>query len=498
MARYILHRLGRSALTILGVMMITFLLFRVGAGDIAGANIGQRATVRQKTEWRHKHKYDLPWIVNLHRRLLIVDSTGGNRSLMVEDPEGSNVANALALIVPGSGQSGERSGPARLPNTLVGKYCWFLSESTALEDLTAGRPLVDPPPRPAPAAPTPETAPASQPQTRKSPTTTPAAETAPASQPQTRKSPTTTPAAEDEAKREPVVVFRLGDGDKIRVNIEGVRTCGELMDRINQHPANAGRLTAKVSDRGIGSIFDSQFFHHLAGSVTFQSRSFRDNRKLTEIIAEHAGASLSITVPSLAIGWVIGMVISCFVAYYRGSTVDKLGVFLCVLGMCIPTLAYMIFGQWLMFQTAPPHAYGTYYRANVYVPIFIMVIAGLGGSVRFYRTVILDETNRDYVRTARAKGVPLPDILFKHVLRNCMLPILTNLIMAIPFLILGSLLFERYFGIPGLGDLMLTSIQDRNEPILSGMVFLTTLIYTVGILVTDLSYAVFDPRIRLR
>jgi len=478
MARYILRRLGQSVLTILGVMIITFLLFRVGAGDIAGANIGRRATVRQKAEWRHKHKYDLPWIVNLHRRLLIVDSTDGNRSLMVEDPEGGNVANALELIVPGFSPGGERPGRPHPPNTLVGRYCRFLSKATALEELTAGRPLVDPPPRPAPAATAPETAPATQ--------------------PQTRKSPTATPAAENQAKREPVVVFHLGDGDKIRVNIDGVRTCGELMDRINHHPGNAGRLTAKVSDRGIASVFDSQFFHHLASSATFQSRSFRDNRKLTEIIAEHAGASLSITVPSLAIGWVAGMVISCFVAYYRGSTVDKLGVFLCVLGMCIPTLAYMIFGQWLMFQIAPPHAYGIYYRANVYVPVFIMVIAGLGGSVRFYRTVILDETNRDYVRTAHAKGVPLPDILFKHVLRNCMLPILTNLIMAIPFLIMGSLLFESYFGIPGLGDLMLTSINDRNEPILSGMVFLTTLIYTVGILVTDLSYAVFDPRIRLR
>ena len=478
MARYILHRLGQSVLTVLGVMIITFLLFRVGAGDIAGANLGKKASQQQKAEWRHKHKYDLPWMINFHGRLVIEDSTDGNEPLMVRDPKGSNVANALELIVLGLESGPDKSAAPRIPNTLIGRYCQFLSRATPLEDLTEGSPLVDPPVKSAPAAPTPETAPASQPQTQESP---PAA-----------------PAPEDEVKREPVMVFHLGDGDKIRVNIDGVRTCGELIDRINGHPANAGRLTAKVSGRGIWSVFDSQFFHHLAGSVTFQSRSFRDNRKLTEIISEHAGASLSITVPSLAIGWVTGMVIACFVAYYRGSMVDKLGVFLCVLGMCIPTLAYMIFGQWLMFQTAPPHAYGTYYRANVYVPIFIMVIAGLGGSVRFYRTVILDETNRDYVRTARAKGVPLPDILFKHILRNCMLPILTNLIMAIPFLIMGSLLFESYFGIPGLGDLMLTSINDRNEPILSGMVFLTTLIYTVGILVTDLSYAVFDPRIRLR
>jgi peptide/nickel transport system permease protein len=127
-----------------------------------------------------------------------------------------------------------------------------------------------------------------------------------------------------------------------------------------------------------------------------------------------------------------------------------------------------------------------------------MVLANLGGEVRFYRTVILDETNRDYVRTARAKGVPLPTILFRHVIKNCMLPILTSLIMAIPFLILGNLLLESYFGVPGLGELMMTAINERNEPILSGLVFLTALIYTLGVLLTDLSYAFFDPRIRLR
>ena len=192
------------------------------------------------------------------------------------------------------------------------------------------------------------------------------------------------------------------------------------------------------------------------------------------------------------------MVIACFVAYYHGTLIDKVGVFLSVLGMCVPFLAYMIIGQYLMFQISPVHAFGAEPRGNIYVPIAVMVLAGIGGSVRFYRTVILDETGRDYVRTARAKGASVPSVLFKHVLRNCMLPILTNLILAIPFLIMGSLLVESYFGIPGMGDLLLTSIQDRDEPIINAMVFLTALIYTVGLLLTDISYAVFDPRVRLR
>ncbi|MDP7288652.1 MAG: ABC transporter permease, partial [Phycisphaerae bacterium] len=146
---------------------------------------------------------------------------------------------------------------------------------------------------------------------------------------------------------------------------------------------------------------------------------------------------------------------------------------------------------------APTRAYGLAYRSNVYLPIAIMVIAGLGGSVRFYRTVILDQVNRDYVRTARAKGASLPAVLFKHVLKNCMLPILTNLILALPFLIMGSLLVETYFGIPGLGDLLLSSINGRDEPVVNAMVFLTAIIYTTGVMLTDISYALFDPRIRL-
>jgi len=158
----------------------------------------------------------------------------------------------------------------------------------------------------------------------------------------------------------------------------------------------------------------------------------------------------------------------------------------------------MILGQWLAFKISPECAWGLHNRANIYVPIAIGVVAGLGGSVRFYRTIILDQINQDYVRTARAKGAPLTTILFKHVVRNCMLPILTNLVMAIPMLILGSLLLERFFGIPGLGDLLISSIASRDVPIITGLTFLTAVIYVLGLLVTDLLYAVFDPRIRLR
>lgn len=267
-------------------------------------------------------------------------------------------------------------------------------------------------------------------------------------------------------------------------------------DYVNPRLGEAGRDVWKHK-HGLDRPWYVQFGDHLVTSVTFQGKSYQTDEKLTTIIRKRAGYSLALTVPALVLGWISAMVISCFVAYYRDTWIDRIGVFLSVLGMCIPFLAYMIIGQWLMFKISPVAAWGLRYRANIYLPIGINVIAGLGASVRFYRTIILDQVNQDYVRTARAKGAPLTTILFKHVIRNCMLPILTNLVMAIPFLIMGSLILENFFGIPGLGGLLIDSITRRDVPIITGLTYLTSLIYVISLLVTDLLYGVFDPRIRL-
>jgi peptide/nickel transport system permease protein len=245
------------------------------------------------------------------------------------------------------------------------------------------------------------------------------------------------------------------------------------------------------------SVFDTQFVHHLTATVTFQSESLVHRRKLLDIIIRRAPMSLAITVPALALSWTLAMVVSTIVAYWRASLIDHVGVFLSVLGMCIPYLAFILFVQQFLFRWRPEMAYGLGNPLNIFVPVGIAVIAGMGGNVRFYRTVILDETNRDYVRTALAKGVPLPLVMFKHILRNCMLPILTNLIISIPFLIMGSLLLENFFGIPGLGDLILSSINSRDEPIITGITYITAVAIVLGNLATDVCYAIFDPRVRL-
>jgi peptide/nickel transport system permease protein len=250
-------------------------------------------------------------------------------------------------------------------------------------------------------------------------------------------------------------------------------------------------------------FWDNQFVHHLGQSVTFRARSYdSDAKPIAEIIKEGAPYSLALTVPALGIGWLVGMVISLAVAYHHGRAIDKIGVFFSVLGMCIPLLAYVIAGQWLVSYVSArinvDLTSGVPPVRNIYIPVIIAVIAGLGANVRFYRTIFLDEMHKDYVRTARAKGASTGRILFVHVLKNGMLPILTQLVLAIPFLIMGSMLLERFFGIPGLGNRLLESIETSNVPIVSSLTFLIAVIYVSAILLTDILYAIFDPRVRLQ
>jgi peptide/nickel transport system permease protein len=451
MQRYILRRLVQAFFTVFGVMLITFVLFRVIAGDVSAAYVNQKLGTEAKRTFYEKHKLDRPAVFNIHRTIEIVDVSKGTHITRMRDVGGSQLVKLLGIHVsPWSAKSDEvKSTQTRLVGNLFAR----LNEESMLTGLVKGKPLVLPP----------------------------------VDHPGTLQPPDS-----------PAVEISLNDGTVFLVGITGITTMGNLMTAINTAPENNGKVTAILSKWSWYTLFDSQFFWHIKENITFSGRSYATDQSIFEIIIERARFSLALTVPALAIEWLLSMIIASFVAYYRNTWIDKLGVFLSVLGMCVPYLAYMLIGQWIMFQLAPDLAVGLSHPLSIYIPIGISVVAGMGGMVRFYRTIILDEINRDYVRTARAKGVPLPTILFVHVLKNCMLPILTNLISTIPFLILGSLLLERFFGLPGLGDLMLTSITSRDVPIITGLTFLTSLLYVLSLLLTDVLYAVFDPRIRLR
>ncbi|GAG33863.1 unnamed protein product [marine sediment metagenome] len=172
-----------------------------------------------------------------------------------------------------------------------------------------------------------------------------------------------------------------------------------------------------------------------------------------------------------------------------------------VLAMSIVIFVYIMVGQYLFSTQWRWFPISGFDRSSAYrfvaLPVLIGVISSLGGGVRFYRTVMVEEVNRDYVRTARAKGVGEIRIMFRHVLKNSMLPILTSLVMQIPFLFLGSLLLENFFGIPGLGSVTFDAIQLNDFATLRVMVFIGAVIFVIGQILTDISYSLVDPRVRL-
>ena len=247
---------------------------------------------------------------------------------------------------------------------------------------------------------------------------------------------------------------------------------------------------------------DTQFVRHMRSVVTFDlGKSDQTGEAISSILKRRMGPSLMLTVPAFILALFIDLSLSLLVAYYRGTYADRWALLGCVLLMSVPFLVYIIVGQWLIslqLRLFPLSGWeGGFHAAKfLYLPIVLSVVSGIGGSVRFYRTLMLEETSRDYVRTARAKGMGETRILFRDVLKNAMIPILTSAVMAIPFLFLGSLLLENFFGIPGLGSLTIDAINASDFAVLRAMVFVGALLYVLGLLLTDVSYTLVDPRVR--
>lgn len=244
------------------------------------------------------------------------------------------------------------------------------------------------------------------------------------------------------------------------------------------------------------------FFQRSLKMLVFQYGKSDDGKDIGTEVFKRLGPSLSITVPVFVLGLLLDICFAMLVAFYRGTYVDYWGVIVCVLLMSISALFYILGGQVLLgkFLRLVPISgfdYGPYGLKFVALPVIVAVVAGLGGSVRFYRTIFLEEINKDYVRTARAKGLPERSVLFIHTLKNAMIPILTGVVLSLPFLFAGSLLLESFFAIPGMGSFMLDAIQRQDFAVVQAMVSLGSFLYIVGLLLTDISYTLVDPRVRL-
>ena len=257
-----------------------------------------------------------------------------------------------------------------------------------------------------------------------------------------------------------------------------------------------------LNNTGTGVLTDTIFFDKTVRLFTFDFGQSDSGRDITYDISERMWPSLFISLPVLCLGLVFTLTIALLIAFFRGTYIDSSAIILCVSMMSISGLFYIIGGQYLLsklLQIVPISGFddGVASIKFLILPILIGIVGGLGHGTRWYRTIFLEEIHRDYVRTARAKGVSEKRVLYGHVLRNALIPIVTGVVALLPSLFLGSLITEAFFGIPGLGSYTIDAIQSQDFAIVRAMVFLGSVLYILGLILTDIAYTLVDPRIRL-
>ncbi len=247
-----------------------------------------------------------------------------------------------------------------------------------------------------------------------------------------------------------------------------------------------------------------QFFDYLKQIATFDyGRSYATKQKISVMIWNGVEPSLSLAIPAFFLTTLLAITIGLITAYFRGTWIDRVIVIICVFGMSLPSLAYILFGQYFLAYKMgwfPISGYESNFLDRleyITMPMLIWIAVSLGYDVRFFRTAILEETNQDYVRTARAKGLSEPRILFKHILKNSMVPIVTNVVIEIPLLILGSFLLESFFGIPGLGSITIDALHNSDFPVIKAMATISSLLFILGNAATDIIYTLVDPRVSI-
>ena len=270
----------------------------------------------------------------------------------------------------------------------------------------------------------------------------------------------------------------------------------------------AGQLRSVTFQRPTKGWYDSQLVSSFAEIVSFSKtfpyvsffnfgKTLQTREPIREKLWKGMFPSLMLMLPIFFGELILGILLAMLACVFRGHWQDQLILCLSVAGMSISYLALIIFGQWFLayyLNWFPVWGWGDV--RYLLLPIAIGILSGTGGGVRFYRTVFLDEMNREYLRTAAAKGLPPVKVYFKHLLKNALIPVITRASTVLPFLFTGSLLLETFFGIPGLGYEGVNALNDADLQMLKALVILSAFLF-VGInLLTDLAYAWADPRVR--
>ena len=290
--------------------------------------------------------------------------------------------------------------------------------------------------------------------------------------------------------------------DMARMHLGMKRVTPEAIEKWKADHGYDRPLLYNARAEGLERVTDTIFFEKSVRLFAFQFGSSDGGRNIGQDISQRMWPSLAIAVPVLLLGLLVYISFAMLLAFFRGTYLDVSGVVLSVVLMSISLLFYIIAGQYVfskLFHLVPISGYQPGWLAwrFVVLPVAIGVFAGLGSSSRWYRTIFLEEINKDYVRTARAKGLSEPGLLFGHVLKNALVPILTGVVVVLPTLFMGNLILESFFGIPGLGSYTIDAINSQDFAIVRAMVFLGSVLYILGLILTDISYTLVDPRIRL-
>lgn len=289
--------------------------------------------------------------------------------------------------------------------------------------------------------------------------------------------------------------------DMARMQLGNKRVTAEAISQWKVERGYDKPLFWNGAAQGTGPLTQTIFFQKSARLFVGDFGRAEDGRDIGQEIRSRMGPSLAIALPTFVLGLFAAIAIALTLAFFRATALDFWGVVTCVALMSISGLFYIIGGQWLvakMWRLVPISGYGAGLEAWKFLilPVVIGILAGLGGSARWYRTLFLEEMDKDYVRTARAKGLAERLVMFRHVLPNALIPILTGVVVVIPQLFMGSLLTESFFGIPGLGSYTIDAIAAQDFAVVRSMVFLGSVLYIVGLILTDISYTLVDPRIR--
>ncbi len=291
--------------------------------------------------------------------------------------------------------------------------------------------------------------------------------------------------------------------DMARIHLGAKQTTPEMIEAWKASHGYDKPLFWNTHATGVQALTDTLFYQESVKLFTFDFGLSDSGRDIVSDIKQRMWPSLALAVPTFVLGLWVNITLALAVVLFRYSAVDRAALVAAVLLMSVSGLFYIIGGQVLVSKVlhlTPISGYqpGADAWRFLILPVLIGVFSGIGSGLRWYRTLFLEEVNKDYVRTARAKGLSEWAVMRRHVFRNGLLPILTGVVVVIPTLFMGSLVMESFFGIPGLGSYTIEAIQGQDFAIVKAMVFLGAVLYILGLMLTDIAYAWADPRVRFK